>query len=265
MSTTLLFPGRVIKAGEQDRNIVLVIQRRLNQMGCGPVEQDGAFDDETENAVRLFQARFTDLDGLPLKIDGKVGSLTWGALFGDQSVPAVTESASPLLERVLEVAASQIGVMEQPLGSNRGPKVDEYLRAVGLNPATGSFPWCVAFVYWCFERAARDLHRSNPMIKTAGVLDHWNRASDQRIPRLSLQKALSRPALVKPGLVFVIDTPPPGGGGHSGLVERVEQGKLVSIEGNTNDGGSREGIGVFRRFKRKIGEINKGFIDYSNL
>ncbi len=34
-------------------------------------------------------------------------------------------------------------------------------------------------------------------------------------------------------------------------------------EGNTNDNGSRNGIGVFQRDARKISKINKGFIDYS--
>lgn len=259
------FPGHVIKVGEGDEAVVRTIQHRLNEMGCGPVEEDGDFDEKTENAVKLFQARFTDLDGIPLKVDGKVGPLTWGALFGEQSVPTITETPSPLLMRVLRVAAAEaeMRVMEQPLGSNRGPRVDEYLRAVGLNPSGGSFAWCVAFIYFCFDQAAKQLGRSNPMIKTAGVLDHWNKAGQRKIPRLSRQKAVDNPNLVKPGHIFVIDTG--GGHGHTGLVEKLEGGKLLTIEGNTNEGGSREGIGVFRRDKRKITEINKGFIDYSSL
>ena len=42
----------------------------------------------------------------------------------------------------------------------------------------------------------------------------------------------------------------------------VDGGRLTTIEGNTNDGGSREGVGVFRRSERKIASINKGFLDY---
>ena len=61
--------------------------------------------------------------------------------------------------------------------------------------------------------------------------------------------------------MFVVDTG--GGHGHMGLVAEVLGGKLITIEGNTNDGGSREGVGVFRRESRKIAEINKGFVDYS--
>jgi hypothetical protein len=38
----------------------------------------------------------------------------------------------------------------------------------------------------------------------------------------------------------------------------VAGGKLITIEGNTNDGGSREGVGVFLRESRKIAQINKG-------
>ncbi len=46
------------------------------------------------------------------------------------------------------------------------------------------------------------------------------------------------------GHIFVIDFG--GGTGHTCLVIEVGGGKLVTIEGNTNDGGSREGVGVFQ-------------------
>ncbi|TAD81184.1 MAG: CHAP domain-containing protein, partial [Bacteroidetes bacterium] len=46
-----------------------------------------------------------------------------------------------------------------------------------------------------------------------------------------------------------------------GLVKSVNGGFITVIEGNTNDNGSREGIGVFER-TRKVASINKGFIEY---
>jgi len=258
------YPGRVIKRGEKNKDIVRAIQRRLNESGVGPIEEDGDFGKNTYGAVRLFQARFPDADGQPLKVDGEVGSITWATLFGVRSVPAVTTpKESPLLTKVLEVAVSQIGVTERPLGSNRGPQVDKYLRSVGLDPARGSYAWCVAFIYYCFEQAAQELGIANPMVKTAGVLDHWNKAGSRRIPRITRTEAVNNPALVKPGHLFVMDFG--GGHGHTGIVERVVGGKLVTIEGNTNAGGSREGIGVYRRDMRKIADINKGFIDYSGF
>ena len=67
--------------------------------------------------------------------------------------------------------------------------------------------------------------------------------------------------LVRPGQVFVLSS---GGGlGHVGIVESVSAGVLATIEGNTNDGGSREGVGVFRRAGangRKVVSINRGFV-----
>jgi hypothetical protein len=261
------FPGRVVHVGNTGA-AVLAIQRRLNRVGCGQVDErgkideDGVFGPQTLAAVKLFQARFPDPSGQPMAVDGLVGAVTWSALFGTRAAGGATSAAGPLLPEVLRFAATQIGVMEQPLGSNRGPEVDQYVRAAGLDPA-GRFAWCVAFVYFCFNEAAKNLGRKNPMIRTAGVLDHWRRAGDKGIPRITAASAHMHEALVQPGHVFVIDTGDPGGAGHSGLVESVAGGILTTIEGNTNDGGSREGVGVFRRVGRRIRQINVGFIDYS--
>ena len=254
------FPGKIVKLGHKDKHTVLLVQHRLNEVGCGPLEETGEFGRPTHNAVRLFQARSTDTDGLPLKIDGEVGSLTWAALFGAQSVTVRNETSSDFLSEVLKFAATQVGVRET--SPNRGPEVDEYVRSVGLDPA-GRFAWCVAFVYFCFEKASKKLGRINPMVKTAGVLDHWNRCEAKGASRITAVRARNNPALIKPGHIFVIDTGPAGGAGHTGLVLRVVGGKLVTIEGNTNEGGSREGIGVFERSQRTIASINKGFIEYS--
>ena len=265
------FPGRVVKVGETDRAVVLSVQRRLNALGGAPIdhtpghkmiEEDGIFGSDTENAVKLFQARFADANGRPLIVDGQIGALTWGALFGTPAVPPVVETNAPLLGQALAFAVSQIGVMEEPLGSNRGPHVDQFLRAVGLNPAEGHFPRCIAFVYWCFEQGAQSLTRGNPVIKTAGVLDHWHQAEHQGVPRIMQAQAVDNPALIQPGFIFAMDFG--GGAGHAGFVEEVSDGRLITIEGNSNPGGSREGIGVFRREGRKINSINLGFIDYSN-
>jgi hypothetical protein len=261
----LPFPGRIIKAGDPDREIVKTIQHRLNEVGCGPVEETGIFDvPTTKSAVKLFQARFPDVSGMPLQIDGEVGSFTWGATFGAASVPSSSSAPSPLAKGAIDFAVTQIGVREQPLGSNRGPEVDEYLRAVGLNPVGHSFAWCVAFTHFCYLKAAQSLGVENPHIKTAGVLDHWNQAGRKPgVLRITRTRTISDPGLVKPGSLFILDL---GEGlGHSGMVVETAGGRLVTIEGNTNDNGSRNGIGVFRREARKITQINKGFIDYSGF
>lgn len=261
MSTpSIPFPGSIISSGSKDKASVLAIQHRLNQVGCGPVAETGVFGVETFDAVELFQARSVDKFGVPLKVDAQVGPMSWGALFGIPVVTSPPVAASPLLAETLEVAAKEIGTLESPLGSNRGPRVDQYLRTVGIDPTTGSFPWCAAFLYFCFQTAADSLKIPNPVIKTAGVLDHWNRAGQKGIPRISNIDVVATPSLVQPGLIFVITTG--NGNGHTGIVEKVDGVQLTTIEGNTNLNGSREGIGVFRHTMRRISQINKGFIDY---
>lgn len=247
------YPGRVIEKGEADKKIVTAIQNRLQSLGIAQFEGLGVFGPKTEQAVKAFQARFTDLNGNPLLIDGKVGSITWESLFGPETVPSAETVRSAGLASVLEIAAGEIGVMEQPLGSNAGPRVTEYLAATGVSfPA----PWCAGFVYWCFEQAAKKAGKKNPVFRTGSVMTHWNKTTAKKI---LAKDAIANPALIKPGHIFIMSF---GGGlGHTGLVESVNGGFINVIEGNTNDNGSREGIGVFRRV-RKINSINKGFLEY---
>lgn len=257
------YPGRLTKEGEPDTAIVKAIQARLNALGCGPLDAEGVFGPKTKASVKLFQARNVDAEGRPLVQDGKVGSLTWAALFGNDTVPTATKARSPLLTAVLETAASQVGVREQPKNSNSGPEVDDYLRRAGvpLNLPAMQKPWCCAFVFWCFDEAARALGRPNVMVRTGGCLDHWNRAGAQGARRISASNAVNDPWLVHPGMIFIVDHGE--GRGHTGLVAQVGGGILHTIEGNTDASLTREGGGVYR-LERKIVDINKGFIHYGD-
>lgn len=262
------YPGRVIKLGETDARIVKALKTQLNRVlvlqrgEAIKLDADAPiFDASMQSAVKLFQSRSADSQGNPLKVDGAIGAITWGALFGEEKVPTFTASGDALLTRVLQIAAGEEArkVREVPPGSNKGPDVEAYLRSVGLG---GGFSWCAAFLYWCFDKAAKDLGRANPAFKTGGCLAHWNGAPGKGAKRVLSSKAQADPALLQPGMVFIMDH---GGGlGHTGLVEEVSGGMITTIEGNANLGGSREGVGVFR-LTRKINSINKGFIDYSGL
>ena len=124
-----VFPGRVIDTGNSPADLVRAIQHRLNQLGCGPVDEDGVYGAQTEEAIQLFQARSADQFGNPLVVDGRVGPATFAALFSSE-VPVASQAGTALQQRVIDVARSQLGKMEDPLGSNRGPEVDQYLRSV---------------------------------------------------------------------------------------------------------------------------------------
>lgn len=264
------YPGHLIERDSSDTASVKVLQKRLKDLGMSepgtngprPLVADGVFGINTFNAVELFQMRHTDLDGRPMLIDGRVGTATWGALFGRETVPSsLAVVSSHLGKMVLETATSQVGALEKPFGSNAGPKVNEYLASVGLAP--GNF-WSMAFVYWCFREAAKHIGIKNPAIKTGSVLDAWNnaRSSGSGISTLTFEDALQDPGKIKPGMVFMMSTG--GGYGHTGIVVALHGNVLETIEGNTNDGGSSNGIGVFRRKGRTVSSINRGYIDYGD-
>ncbi len=247
------YPNRIIKPGETDAAIVKAIQQKLNESGCGPVEVIGIFGPKTINAVKLFQATHRDQNGNALEIDGKVGSVTWSVLFGSQTMSVVADSSNLLLTAALNTAISQIGVMEDPPGSNKGKKVEEYLASVGLGG--GQF-WCAAFIYWCFQKATENNGRGNPLVKTGHCMTHWNSSPAKKILAAD---AMNNPSLIKPGQIFIINTG--GTHGHTGIINRVEGGFIHTIEGNSDPAGSSNGIGVFNN-TRKIAKINKGFLEY---
>ena len=247
------YPNRVVKAGETNKAIVKAVQQKLNEAGLGPIEVVGIYGPKTINAVKLFQATHRDQKGNALEIDGKIGSVTWAILFGEQTVPVIEENANQLLTQALNIAVSQVGVMEDPPGSNRGKKVEEYLASVGLGG--GQF-WCAAFLFWCFQKASEKLGRKNPVLKTGHCMTHWRDSPAKKIPAAD---ALNKPSLLKPGHIFIINTG--GSHGHTGMIERIEGGFIHTIEGNTNPAGSSNGIGVFRN-TRKISKINRGFLEY---
>jgi hypothetical protein len=261
---TLAFRGAPLHRGEFGSDDVKALQGRLNDLGFGPLVVDGDFGEATQNAVLHFQARNASSDGRPLSIDGEVGETTWAALFGPGAVfstQAFSADAS-MRDLVIDIAASQIGVVEQPHGSNRGPEVDVYIRTTGLNPAEDSYPWCVCFLYWVFDQAAKLKGKENPLPKTAGVIALWNlgRHTEAEVVRKSEATAQT----VKPGMIFHLDLG--GGKGHAGLVIEVSGDHLITIEGNTNPGGSSDGFGVFRRDARPIATgVLLGYLDFCDI
>jgi hypothetical protein len=167
----------------------------------------------------------------------------------------------------LEFARTQLGQSENPAGSNRGPMVDKYLQAVGLPPG---YAWCQAFVYWCYDEAAKQLAQKNPVVRTAGVFDCWNKSAKSNtgnVERLLKEAVLITPDLLLPGDQFIMTFGK--GKGHTGIIERVEISAtqsdeiiLHTIEGNSNVLGSREGIAVVRHRRSMDLKSLRGFIKY---
>ncbi|MET3353737.1 peptidoglycan-binding protein [Xanthobacter autotrophicus] len=251
------FPGKYLMENTGDKVSVTRLQKRLADMGASPGAPTGTFDTPTKYAVQLFQARSVDLDGAPLEIDGIVGPMTWGALFGPLSIEsewvkprvAIKKAERTLASAVLDVASDQIGVREIPPNSNCGREVEAFLGSVGLGRGN---PWCMAFVYWCFAQAAQDLGVANRVPRSGHVRTAWKETSARTsgVRVVTGREARVDPSLVTPGMVFFLGLS--GSTGHAGIVADNINGKLVTIEGNTNQDGVRDGGGVFRRVGRKV-------------
>jgi hypothetical protein len=144
-----------------------------------------------------------------------------------------------LSEYALKEAITQLGQREHPIGSNWGESVKTYLATVGITfPAS----WCAAFIYWCFQTPTGE----NPLYRTAGVLDHWIHRKSNRV--VSPER----------GDIFIMDFG--NGVGHTGIIEKIDDLHIYTIEGNTNDTGSREGYEVCRR--KRLKTSIKGYLRY---
>jgi hypothetical protein len=147
--------------------------------------------------------------------------------------PLVGKGATSPRESIVDQARSSIGIREAT-GRNDGPMVDEILSSVGLEGTKS--PWCAAFVVWVGDKALT--RPFNPYPRTAWspiMLEHptWDRTRG------------GKP--LQPADVFGIWFNSMGRVAHTGIVEKNEGEWIVTIEGNTNGGGSRDGDGVYRR------------------
>lgn len=114
---------------------------------------------------------------------------------------------------IIAVAERELGVHEVPWGSNSGTRVQRYQSATHL--AGTGWPWCAAFVEFCWERAGLTDHPADP--STA----------------LMYQRAKARGELGRPRPGGAILWP----GTHTGLVVAVDLARELvhTIEGNTSD------------------------------
>lgn len=154
-------------------------------------------------------------------------------------------TAKPLEEVIREMTAkvfidtARHNIGQREKGVNAGPFVARMLKAVGLSPG---YAWCAAFVRAMLNDAGLP-NRGLQGRKAAAVIEwaKWAKAQNRIIPADK----------VEPGdLFFWLN---PNGTGHTGIVEHIEfdtklkRWVINTIEGNTNQAGSREGDGVYAR------------------
>ena len=161
-------------------------------------------------------------------------------------------------DKFAKILALNRNVKEDPKGSNRGQMVSAYLASTGLG---SGYPWCMAFVYYVFNELSKQLGQANPLPKTAGVMNHWSKATKDE--KITIEQARQDPNLIRPGQIFIMSRPGKGLG-HTGIVIGVDpqKGTFTTIEGNTNDQQSGEGDRVGVNVRRINSKTLIGFIDY---
>lgn len=154
---------------------------------------------------------------------------------------------------VKQIYTSQIGVREKE--TNSGPAVEQYLRYVSLPKGN---PWCAAFVCWVFGQAGVENPRSgwSPDLFGAGRVI-WERAAGEKGIKSKEQGAKNKEqGLPRTGDVFGLFFPEKKRIAHAGFIDQWDGTWLVTVEGNTNMSGSREGDGVYRK-RRLVKSVYK--------
>lgn len=225
--------------GPAVRELQMLLNAHL--AGTTRLKIDGDFGSKTKLAVTAFQRK------MRLDADGVAGANTWHALLEHDKTETLYKYPPGPQEFLADIAAPYIGVTEKR--SNRIGK-DARLREIfeadklEIDGVTDGYPWCCAFVSMCVQKLI-DKSRFYAHIQkpyTASVTHFRTRwAPAQNCMIFSPQDKTYFP---HKGDIVVYRF------SHIGVVESVNaDGSLNTIEGNTNQIGSREGTSVLRKVR----------------
>jgi hypothetical protein len=130
-------------------------------------------------------------------------------------------------QALLSAVRGEVGVTEQPPGSNDAPRIGQYRQATA---GSGVGPWCAYFVSWAAREAGVPLGDAGQGFGRVDDVWAWAERSGKAIPAAGAQP--------QPGDLIVWDE-------HIGVVESVgADGRINTIEGNSSDSVARRGYGA---------------------
>lgn len=124
-------------------------------------------------------------------------------------------------QSIINVAIAEIGVIENPKGSNSGGRVDLY---TNYTPE----PWCADFISWVYKTAGRAFtggYSGGWRINNVTNIENWFKSNGRWYSRTSGVTPLPGDAVSFRWSSAPNDT-------HIGIVEYVVNGTLYTIEGN---------------------------------
>lgn len=142
------------------------------------------------------------------------------------------------------VASEYIGTREE--SRNRGPHLEEFWKATSYQDgAKNREPWCSAFATFCVREADRRSPELNlrvpPTFPAVAQWLPWAKRSDTGCLVFTPRDVSAGKYRPEAGdiVVFLPRL------SHVGIVESFDGETVHTIEGNTNEAGSRDGDGVF--------------------
>jgi hypothetical protein len=139
---------------------------------------------------------------------------------------ALPATGTPAGQAVLNAVRNEVGVAEQPPGSNDSPRIAQYRQATA---GSGVGPWCAYFTSWAARQAGVPLGDTGQGFGRVDDVWAWAQRSGKAIPAAG--------AVPQPGDLIVW-------GEHIGVVESVgADGKVNTIEGNSSDSVARRSYG----------------------
>jgi hypothetical protein len=236
---------KIYKKGSRGKKVRL-IQEWLCLQGLG-LKIDGDFGSATDYAVREFQKRKN------LVVDGIVGNNTFSKLIEPMksALKEIPKGNKSLGEMVMAYAKQHLKQQPREIGGqNKGPWVRLYMKGYEGE----AWPWCAGFASFILNQACDTLGVSLPL-KTSFSCDILATGAKDKGIFLRGSKESDRKK-VTPGSLF-LERRTSTDWTHTGIVIDAEDSVFLTIEGNTNDEGSREGYEVCSRIR---GYKNKDFI-----
>jgi len=199
---------------------------------------DGDFGPSTQSAVMEFQKYHK------LKVDGIVGNLTWQKLTEPmrKAFSRINEDLS-LKELIVAYAKQQLASSPREFNQNEGTWVRAY-----MDGHEGSvWAWCMGFVQTVIDQATftigQKLTDYMPFTYSCDDVGNYGHKNKNLLRNEELKTDTSQ---VEPGDIFLV-VKTPFDWTHTGIVIKVDGHWIDTVEGNTNDEGSREGYEVCQR------------------
>ena len=199
-------------------------------------------------SIEATLARISEIQGLLAPQAPATGGTPAPPAFASQLLQASGPAASAAMvpaaggsgagQAMVNLVRNEVGVAEQPPGSNDAPRIAQYRQATA-GAAVG--PWCAYFVSWAAREAGVPIGDAGQGFGLVDDVWAWGERSGKAIP--------AGTGTPQPGDLIVWDE-------HIGIVESVAaDGTIATIEGNSSDSVAR----------RRYGSDGGGAIGYVRL